>query len=132
MELMLLSLLGLSCLHSFGFPLYPRLLLLVQTKKNHKVYFFLSFCCFSGMQGQLWSEIVRTSKDLHYMVFPRLLALAERAWHKAEWETVADADMRKSLLYDDWADFAYSLGHKELKRLDESGIKYRVPLPGAR
>ena len=31
------------------------------------------------MQGQVWSETIRTSGQLDYMVFPRLLALAERA-----------------------------------------------------
>ena len=35
-----------------------------------------------GMQGQLWSETVRSPSHLHYMVFPRMIALAERAWHK--------------------------------------------------
>lgn len=35
-----------------------------------------------GMQGQLFSEEIRKTEHLEYMVFPRLLALAERAWHK--------------------------------------------------
>ncbi|MEO8301874.1 MAG: family 20 glycosylhydrolase, partial [Rhizomicrobium sp.] len=39
-----------------------------------------------GMQGQLWSETVRSPQISDYMLFPRTLALAERAWHKAVWE----------------------------------------------
>jgi len=35
-----------------------------------------------GMQGQLFSETILSSDDFHYMIFPRLLALAERSWHK--------------------------------------------------
>ena len=35
-----------------------------------------------GIQGHLWSETVRNPSQLHYMIFPRMLALAERAWHK--------------------------------------------------
>ena len=42
------------------------------------------------MQAQLWTETVRTKTHLHEMVFPRLLALAERAWHKAQWEYEED------------------------------------------
>ncbi|MGL6121427.1 MAG: family 20 glycosylhydrolase, partial [Shewanella sp.] len=41
---------------------------------------------FSGLQGQLWSETVRSDNTVEYMVFPRLLMLAERAWHQAAWE----------------------------------------------
>ena len=42
------------------------------------------------MQAQLWTETVRTTEQLHEMLFPRLLAVAERAWHKAPWESVID------------------------------------------
>jgi len=35
-----------------------------------------------GMQGQLFSETILSEENFYYMVFPRLLALAERAWHK--------------------------------------------------
>ena len=33
----------------------------------------------SGIQGQLWSETVRRDEQAEYMIYPRLLALAERA-----------------------------------------------------
>ena len=42
------------------------------------------------MQSQLWSEVVRTSEALDSMIFPRLVAMAERAWHRADWETMDD------------------------------------------
>ena len=33
-----------------------------------------------GVQSNLWSERIRTCDRLEYMIFPRLIALAERAW----------------------------------------------------
>jgi len=33
-----------------------------------------------GVQGNLWTEQVTTVEKLHYMVFPRISALAETAW----------------------------------------------------
>ncbi|RYZ63863.1 MAG: beta-N-acetylhexosaminidase, partial [Proteobacteria bacterium] len=34
-----------------------------------------------GMEAPFWSETVRSDAEVEYMVFPRLLAFAERAWH---------------------------------------------------
>lgn len=93
-----------------------------------------------GIQGQLWSETVRTPAQLEYMIFPRLLALAERAWHRADWELdysagttfAANTDLvSDELLEDDWASFAAALGSKELGKLDAAGVRYRIPVPGA-
>ena len=50
----------------------------------------LFFCYNLGVQAQLWTETVRTKEQLHEMLFPRLLAFAERVWYKAPWESVAD------------------------------------------
>lgn len=33
-----------------------------------------------GLQGSLWCEFCRTNDDVEYMLFPRMLAVAERAW----------------------------------------------------
>jgi hexosaminidase len=71
---------------------------------------------------------VRRSSEYQSMVFPRMLALAERSWHKADWEQSASG----RTLDDDWTLFANRLGHHELRRLDALGIAYRVPPPGAR
>ena len=34
-----------------------------------------------GLQAQLWSETVTTSKQMDYYLFPRLISFAERAWN---------------------------------------------------
>ncbi|CAK8692064.1 unnamed protein product [Clavelina lepadiformis] len=83
-----------------------------------------------GIQGQLWSETVRTREHLHYMIFPRLIALAERAWHKANWEASASSPANETLQKEDWLEFASTLGLKELPRLAQDGIFYRIPPPG--
>ncbi|XP_067667144.1 chitobiase-like [Haliotis asinina] len=85
-----------------------------------------------GLQGQLWSELVRTPGQLQEMIIPRIIALAERAWHKAFWEDVADRSKLEVLRQKDWADFASILGSKELRRLETMNISYYLPPPGVR
>ncbi|MFK7860164.1 MAG: family 20 glycosylhydrolase [Granulosicoccus sp.] len=95
---------------------------------------------FIGMQGQLWGETVRTAEQMEYMIFPRLLALAERAWHRAPWELDYQAGrtfsgssnlVSKDTLNTDYAGFAQALALKELAKLDAAGIRYRISVPGA-
>jgi len=86
----------------------------------------------TGMQAQLWSELITNSADFDYMVYPRLLAVAERSWHKADWEQQRAGQDAETRRIEDWTRFANVLGHRELARLDSKRIKYRIPLPGAR
>jgi hexosaminidase len=98
---------------------------------------------FNGLQGQLWSETIRSDAQVDYMLYPRLLALAERAWHGASWETpytpgktydaatgAFTAGMRARRAAD-WIAFANLLGGRELARLDAAGVTYRIPTVGA-
>ncbi|XP_005092291.1 beta-hexosaminidase [Aplysia californica] len=84
-----------------------------------------------GLQGQIWTELVRTPSQFHEMIFPRLIALAERAWHRCDWED-QDYEKRTGDVEADWSRFAHSLGHKELYRLESSQVPYHIPPPGAR
>ncbi|KAL4225883.1 hypothetical protein ACF0H5_013871 [Mactra antiquata] len=84
-----------------------------------------------GIQAQLWTELVRTSDQMDSMIFPRLLCVAERAWHKADWELVTDKAKLKEEQHLDWSKFATLLGTKELARLDEKLVCYHLPPPGA-
>ncbi|ASJ75153.1 family 20 glycosylhydrolase [Granulosicoccus antarcticus] len=95
---------------------------------------------FLGMQGQLWSETVRTPEQFDYMLFPRVIALAERAWSKGSWELdyapgqtfSGDTNLvDKNALNEDYASFAAALAEKELSKLDAAGIQYRISVPGA-
>ncbi len=47
-----------------------------------------------GTQGQIWTEYQRTPKNVEYMVFPRLTALAEVAWTPREQRNFADFSAR--------------------------------------
>jgi hexosaminidase len=88
-----------------------------------------------GLEGAEWSETVRTDAELEYMMFPRVLALAERAWHRAAWEPADGMDAAAAIdlpgLEDDWARFAAVVGYRELAKLDRAGVQFRVDVPGA-
>jgi len=88
-----------------------------------------------GLEGALFSETVRSDDNVDYMVFPRLLALAERAWHRGDWEPTDgiayNAPIDTTKLTADWQRFANLLGHKELAKLDKAGVAYRIEVPGA-
>lgn len=94
----------------------------------------------AGMQAQLWSETVRSDALVDYMLFPRLLAFAERAWHRAGWEadyrsgetySFGDGQVSAEALQQDWARFAAKMpSHVAL--LEAAGVHYRSAPPGAR
>ena len=82
-----------------------------------------------GIQAYLYTELLRDVKKIHYQLFPRLLAFAERAWNKADWES-NNFPNREKRFAEDWENFANRVGYKELKRLQKLGIYYRIPPPG--
>ncbi len=44
-----------------------------------------------GIQGLLWAENLRTVEDMEYLLLPKLLGVAERAWAKEpEWALETD------------------------------------------
>lgn len=85
-----------------------------------------------GVEAAVWSETIRTADHMYSMIFPRLLALAERAWHKAPWEGIKDRHAQDREKTGDWVNFANTLGYKELGRLDKMGVIYHVTPPGSR
>lgn len=96
---------------------------------------------YTGMQGFLWSETIRTPEQFDYMLFPRTLAVAERAWHGASWErpyvqgeqySATSMQVDTDAVNNDYASFANALGNRELFKLDTGGVQYRIPPPGAK
>lgn len=98
---------------------------------------------FYGLQGHLWTETTRSDSQADYMIFPRLISLAERAWHKADWEVEYNyqgqvysqdsgfmSTQQKQEREQDWNRFANLLAQKELEKLDQYGIDYRIPTVG--
>ncbi len=47
-----------------------------------------------GVQGQIWTEYIKTPRDVEYMAFPRLTALAEVAWTPASHRNLEDFRVR--------------------------------------
>ena len=86
-----------------------------------------------GLQSAVWGENIKTKERFEYMLLPRLLAFAERAWAKdPEWATVRDTSLSR-LLYDEaWSSFLNVVGKRELPMLDyyQGGYGYRIPKPG--
>ncbi len=99
---------------------------------------------FLGIQGQLWSENTRTDDMAEHKVYPRLLALAERAWYLADWavpynyqgaryshESKIFTDEKRQKRDEQWRIFATTLAQKEFAKLELAGIDYRLPTVGA-
>lgn len=93
-----------------------------------------------GTQAQLWSETVRSDALVDYMLFPRLLPFAERAWHRAAWEpaykagasySYGDGAVSLADLQSDWRSFGAKMP-MHLAALDRAGVAYRLAPPGAR
>lgn len=67
-----------------------------------------------GIQGNVWTEYIKTPEAANYMIFPRLFALAETGW---------TAQHRKN-----WTNF-YRRLPIHFARLNRFGINYRLPEP---
>ena len=100
---------------------------------------------FLGVQGQLWGENVRLDTTAEYKVFPRVIALAERAWHQADWavpynyegfsysqDSHVFTDELKAKRDAQWQLFANTLGQKEFPKLSLANVFYRLPTAGAK
>ena len=86
-----------------------------------------------GLQGALWGETVKTPERMDYMIFPKLIGLAERAWAKdPSWATEPDTAKARVLYNEDWSKFLNILGKRELPRLAyfNGGYYFRIPKPG--
>lgn len=86
-----------------------------------------------GLEATLFSETVRESRQLDYLMMPRLLAVAERAWAPdPAWANEADAARAQALHSAAWSGFVNVLGQRVLPRLDlERGdVAYRIAPPG--
>jgi hexosaminidase len=87
----------------------------------------------TGLEATLFTELVHDPARLDYMVMPRLLALAARAWSpEPGWVRERDEARAAQLQRADWQRFAEQTGTRVLPRLEAegAGIRYRIPPPG--
>ena len=68
-----------------------------------------AYSCVIGLQANMWSEWIQTPKRMEYMLFPRVIALAEKCWSSEE-----NSD------YDNFLDRL----SKEYRYLDKVGVYY--------
>jgi hexosaminidase len=86
-----------------------------------------------GVQANLWSETLGGEGRLGYMLVPKLLGLAERAWAPdPAWARERDEAKSAALFREAWSEFLGVVGKRELPRLDREspGLSYRIPTPG--
>lgn len=67
----------------------------------------------AGVQANVWTEYIKTTDKIEYMLLPRLLALSEVAWTPIQ---------RKN-----FKDFSENRVPDHLARLEQDGKNYRVP-----
>jgi hexosaminidase len=86
-----------------------------------------------GIEATLFSETIRDASRLDYLLMPRLLAVAERAWAAdPAWAQESDVTRAAALHRAAWSGFVNVLGQRVLPRLDlERGdVRYRIAPPG--
>ena len=86
-----------------------------------------------GIEATLFSETIRDTQRLDYLLLPRLMAVAERAWAAdPAWATESDPTKAAALHRAGWSGFVNVLGRRLLPRLDlERGdVCYRIAPPG--
>jgi hexosaminidase len=86
-----------------------------------------------GIEATLFTETVRDTARLDYLLLPRLMAVAERGWAAdPAWVTEPDPAKAAALHRAAWSGFVNVLGQRLLPRLDleRKDVRYRIASPG--
>ena len=86
-----------------------------------------------GLQSAIWAETIKSTERLEFMLLPRLLSFAERAWQQdPDWATNPDTAVAKTEYQQALSGFLETLGLRELPRLSyyNGGYAYRISPPG--
>lgn len=95
-----------------------------------------------GLQGNLWTEVIPTADKAWQMLLPRMLALAERSWHRASWQPsyqpgVSYAASQSWLQGEalrqyqaDWTSFQQRVWQHEAPALLAAGLPVQLPWAG--
>ncbi len=83
-----------------------------------------------GVQGQLFAETIRSFDGVQYMLFPKIMGLAERGWnaHPA-WEPLSGAAEQQAF-QQALALYYGKISKKEMPLWAKTGINFRLPQPG--
>ena len=78
-----------------------------------------------GVQGQLWTETIRSFDHVTYYIFPKALGLFERGWNVSPvWEGTTVSD--DPAFVDDFNKFYSIINDKELPYYQKIGISYHT------
>lgn len=83
-----------------------------------------------GVQGQLFAETIRSFDGVEYLLFPKILGLAERGWnaHPA-WENLSG--IREEQAFNQALALCYEkISKSEMPYWAKHGINFRLPQPG--
>jgi hexosaminidase len=86
-----------------------------------------------GIEATLFTETVRDAERLDYLLLPRLMAVAERAWAAdPAWAAEGEPARAAALHRAAWSGFVNLLGQRLLLRLDleRKDVRYRIAPPG--
>ncbi len=67
----------------------------------------------NGLQANVWAEYIPSVSRIQYQIFPRMIAMAESAWHSSPSERISAEEFRR-------------LVPAHLKRLEAMGINYQA------
>ncbi len=83
-----------------------------------------------GVQGQLFAETIRSFSGVEYLLFPKIMGLAERGWNAyPAWEKLRGAQEQQAF------DKALALYYEKISDMEmpywaKNGINFRLPHPG--
>lgn len=89
----------------------------------------------AGIEGLLWAETLRNDTAMWYMLLPKLLGVAERAWAPdPQWAEETDTTAFQLHYQKAWNIFINRIAKRELPRLDylRRNYLYRIPAPGVK
>lgn len=83
-----------------------------------------------GVQGQLFAETIRGFEGVEYLLFPKIMGLAERGWdaHPA-WEHLAGTKEQQAF-NQALALYYEKISEKEMPFWVKNNVNFRIPLPG--
>lgn len=83
-----------------------------------------------GVQGQLFAETIRSFDGVEYLLFPKILGLAERGWNAHPvWENLSG--VREQQAFNQALALYYEkISKSEMPYWAKNGINFRLPQPG--
>ena len=83
-----------------------------------------------GVQGQLFAETIRNFEGVEYLLFPKLMGLAERGWNAHPiWEFLSGTE-EQQVFNQALALYYEKISKAEMPYWVKNGINFRLPQPG--